>query len=181
MPHRRILAIDPDEEIIFEITRHPIGWMFILWTGILINALILFGIIFVALNGELLEEFQRPAIFLLLGMMLLAALITYIGVMIYRNNRLTVTSQNLVQQLQHSLVNRKISQLSLAKIQDVSVEQRGILATVFNYGKIDIETAGEEANFAFEFAVNPYENAKFIIEAHEQFIKSQMGQLQQDF
>ena len=108
----------------------------------------------------------------LFGMILaLVALFTYIGGRVYKSNHLVVTNENIIQVLQFSLFNRQVSQLNLAKIQDVSVDQVGLVQAYFGYGTIEIETAGEASNFKFAYAENPTRVAKIIIEAHEDYIR----------
>ena len=89
----------------------------------------------------------------------------------YRSNQLVVTNENIIQVLQFSLFNRQVSQLNLAKIQDVSVDQAGLIQLYFNFGTISIETAGEAYNFNFPFAEDPNKIAKIIIEAHEDYVR----------
>ncbi len=89
----------------------------------------------------------------------------------YKSNQLVVTNENIIQVLQFSLLNRQVSQLNLAKIQDVSVDQVGIIPLFFKYGTIEIETAGEASNFKFTYTENPNRIAKIIIEAHEDYVR----------
>ena len=109
---------------------------------------------------------------LLFGLVIsLVSLFTYIASRVYQSNQLVVTNENIIQVLQFSLFNRQVSQLNLAKIQDVSVDQVGLVQLYFGYGTIEIETAGEAANFKFPYAEDPNRIAKMIIEAHEDYIR----------
>ncbi|MCA9344118.1 PH domain-containing protein, partial [Candidatus Saccharibacteria bacterium] len=63
--------------------------------------------------------------------------------------------------------NRKISQLSIGDVQDVTVTQKGVLAHLFNYGTLVIETAGEQQNYLFTYIPDPYKHSKLIVGAHE--------------
>ena len=103
---------------------------------------------------------------------MLFALFTIIGTWVYKQYRLVVTNENIIQVLQFGLFNQQVSQLNLAKIQDVTVDQAGILPAFFGYGTLDIETAGEQSNFRFKYTTDPNTIAKIIIEAHEDFIKT---------
>ena len=60
------------------------------------------------------------------------------------------------------MFNREISNIRLENIQDVSVETNGIIATMFKFGDISLETAGEKDNFYLKSASNA-ENIKKII------------------
>ena len=82
-----------------------------------------------------------------------------------------VTSDKIAQVLYRTIFDRKISQLSIGDVQDVTVTQRGVLARMFNYGTIVIETAGEQQNYTFTFVPDPYMCGKAIVGAHEENLK----------
>jgi uncharacterized membrane protein YdbT with pleckstrin-like domain len=78
----------------------------------------------------------------------------------------------LVQIIQKSLFIRKISRLSFSNVEDVTAEQRGILASIFNYGTLLIQTAGTEDNFEFKYCPTPNKYADEIIEARQRYARS---------
>lgn len=96
-----------------------------------------------------------------------AIVITAVAAYVYTHNVLIVTSEKIAQQLYLSLFNKKISQLSIADVQDSTVRQDGIIAHIFNYGTVTIETAGEQSNYSFTFAPSPYDVSKALTGAHE--------------
>jgi hypothetical protein len=53
------------------------------------------------------------------------------------------------------LLYKHFSEAELAKIQDISFTTSGITATVFNYGNVLVETAGELPNIEFEMVPHP--------------------------
>lgn len=53
------------------------------------------------------------------------------------------------------LLYKRFSQAELSKIQDISFASGGILATIFDYGNVTIETAGEAPNLEFEKIPHP--------------------------
>jgi len=67
----------------------------------------------------------------------------------------TVTTQRIVSRRQNGLFNRVVSELELYRVQDITSEQKGFLATVLNYGDLYIQTAGEEKRFIFNNIGNP--------------------------
>lgn len=164
---------DANEELICEVRKHPFGLFVIYATGVLIGASLF--IIFVL--GPLLardsslgpnDSTLRTASVLIGGVLTtLAVVMTAIGVYLYSSNVMFVTSEKIAQVLYKSIFDRKISQLSIGDVQDVTVVQTGVFARIFKYGTIVIETAGEQQNYTFTFAPEPYENAKRIIGAHE--------------
>lgn len=91
--------------------------------------------------------------------------------LIYYLNVGIITTEHIVEIVQISLFSRKISELGLDRIQDVSASQHGVSATMFNYGDIDIQTAGELPNFLFHNVPSPNENAQKIMELEEEYSK----------
>jgi hypothetical protein len=102
----------------------------------------------------------------------LLVLILFTTTYIYRQSRLLVTDRSLVQIMQKTLFIRKVSRLSMSNVEDVSEEQRGILASIFNYGTLTVQTAGEMENFIFPLCPNPARLADRIIEARQAYAKS---------
>jgi membrane protein YdbS with pleckstrin-like domain len=109
------------------------------------------------------------AIILLSAILLVLVLFTVTYV--YRQSRLLVTDRSLVQIMQKTLFNRKVSRLSMSNVEDVNEEQRGIISSIFNYGTLTVQTAGTEDNFIFTLCPNPAGLADRIIEARQAYAK----------
>lgn len=110
------------------------------------------------------------AIFILSAVLLV--LILFTATYIYRQSRLLVTDRSLIQIMQKTLFIRKVSRLSMSNVEDVSEEQRGILASIFNYGTLVVQTAGEMENFIFTLCPGPTRLADKIIDARQAYAKS---------
>lgn len=172
-----LIELDPDEKPICTIKRHPIGLVAVYLTGALIALGVIFGSSFFGawLNSQ--PEFSTGRSFggyisiagLVVGFVV--TLFTYIAGYVYSNSAILVTSDKVAQILYKNLVDRKISQLSLGDIQDVTVDQSGLLARIFKYGTLIIETAGEQNNFTFNYTPYPYQCAEDIVFARESSIK----------
>jgi hypothetical protein len=168
------IEFDEKEQLLAEIRKHPFGLVLIYITGGLI-ALMLFALLVVSplvFSSESLGFVDTPAsrsIIVILGfaLSLVAIVGVAVGAFLYQGNVIIVTSEKLAQQLNTSLFDRKISQLSIGDVQDVTVSQKGIFARIFNYGTLVIETAGEQINYVFTFTPDPYQTAKTIVGAHE--------------
>jgi uncharacterized membrane protein YdbT with pleckstrin-like domain len=96
--------------------------------------------------------------------------VLFIATYIYRQSMLLVTDMNLVQILQKGLFVRKVSRLSMSNVEDVTAEQKGILPTIFNYGTLTVQTAGEMENFVFPYCPNPNKYADRILDARQAFV-----------
>lgn len=66
-----------------------------------------------------------------------------------------VTDQRIVNIEQKSLFRRSISELEMGKIQDVTAEVTGVIPTLFNYGYVYVQTAGEKERFVFQQVSGP--------------------------
>jgi uncharacterized membrane protein YdbT with pleckstrin-like domain len=75
-----------------------------------------------------------------------------------------ITDKRLMNIEQRGLFMRKTSELDYAKVQDVSVDIKGFLATVLNYGDVLVQTAGEQPNFLFRTIPNPLYVKKLIMQ-----------------
>ena len=81
-----------------------------------------------------------------------------------------ITDHRVLDNEQHGLFSRTLSEMSLAKIQDVSVETKGLLPTFLNYGNLEVQTAGAEVKFIFKQIPNPSAVKALLMEAHNQFM-----------
>lgn len=110
------------------------------------------------------------------GIMILGAfllvLILFTVTYIYRQSRLIITDRSLVQVVQKTLFNRKVSRLNFSNVEDVSAEQRGILASIFDYGTLLVQTAGERDNFEFSWCPHPNVLADRVIEARQRYAEA---------
>lgn len=170
---KTIESISPDEHVMVVVYQHPFGIIFIYLATLFCLALALIS------TSLLLPDFtdNSDKMYALLsivsiGISILVGVILMVATVVYRQSKLTVTDRNIVQVLQKGLLIRKVSQLSLANVEDVTSEQRGIFASMFNFGTLKIETAGEQANFIFSFCPNPHRVAKIILDSKDDFLNN---------
>jgi hypothetical protein len=173
-----LIEFDSDEQMVCEIRKHPFGLFLIYLSGGFISLILFSALVMLpyAINSSG-EDFGfdlstlRP-ILALIGLLLtsLSIVMTAVTAYLYQNNVVLVTSEKIAQQLYRTLFDKKISQLSIGDIQDVTVSQRGIFAKIFGYGTLVIETAGEQNNYVFNYSVRPYECSKMIVGAHEAYV-----------
>jgi hypothetical protein len=102
----------------------------------------------------------------------LLVLVLFTVTYIYRQSRLIITNRSLVQVVQNTLFMRKVSRLNFSNVEDVSSEQRGILANLLDYGTMTVQTAGERDNFEFSYCPHPNLLADRIIEARQHYAES---------
>ncbi|NQV90145.1 PH domain-containing protein [Candidatus Uhrbacteria bacterium] len=73
-----------------------------------------------------------------------------------------ITNERIINIEQEGLFVRTASELDLAAVQDTTAEIRGILQTLFTYGQVFVQTAGEKGRFHFKNIDNP-EHVKEIV------------------
>jgi uncharacterized membrane protein YdbT with pleckstrin-like domain len=168
-----ILAVDPNEKVIYEIRKHPVGVFGIIISGFIIVCLLLFFILVVSWNESAIDSFFSPnALYFFLGFIsVITVIFCFIAINTYLNNKMIVTNENLLILTQSSILGTNISQINLAKIQDVNVNQEGFLDEVFGYGTLSVETAGEATNFVFRAAKDSHIASRHILEAHENYLR----------
>jgi hypothetical protein len=91
-----------------------------------------------------------------------------------------VTNERIINIEQHGFFVRKISELKLTKIQDVTSEIIGFFPTILNYGNICVQTAGTEEHFHFYQIPDPNTVKNKIVQLQEKEImteEKQFGQL----
>lgn len=176
-PTGRVEQINHDEVKIADVRRHPIGLFFIYLQTFLALGLAFFMIF--AFLPSLLEvlnvaQNQGTAAASLFALLVFALAIIFLilATRIYSTNQLIITNDNVTQVLQVGLFHRKISEISMENVEDVTAHQRGILQTIFNYGRVHIETAGEQNNYDFIYCPNPNAYAKAIQDARVEFLKT---------
>lgn len=167
------IEFDEDERLLFEVRKHWFGLFLIYFIGssVLLASLVSALWAAAAPASSDLDAIRMPIILITILLALLSAVFTAIGAYLYKSNVILVTSDKLAQLLVYGLFHRKISQLSIGDVQDVTVRQNGIFPHMFRYGTIVIETAGEQSNYTFSFAPDPYECAKAIVNSHEENLK----------
>lgn len=164
-------VMQPGERVICEMTRHPIGLIGVYAITALVLAVLIAIAILTPYYATFLTTQQRLGVVLSAGLAIIIALLfTYISVFIYKANRWVVTSDSVTEMSQTGLFNKETRQISLANLEDVTVDQDGVLQTLLNYGNLVVESAGEGGKFVFSFCPDPHEYAKKIIAAHEAYI-----------
>jgi len=86
----------------------------------------------------------------------------FFNLMIYFLNTVVVTNKRVIATKQLGFFKYSTSEFQKDKIQDVSVKITGLLASLFNFGDLEIQTAASQNKFNFTNLPNP-EKIKQII------------------
>jgi uncharacterized membrane protein YdbT with pleckstrin-like domain len=82
-----------------------------------------------------------------------------------------VTDKRIFTIEQDGLFRRSSSSFRIDRIQNTTVDQKGIIQTLLNFGTIRLETAGESEDFIGTFIADPYDLKKFINEMQDSALK----------
>jgi len=167
------IHLESDETILLIVRRH---WFVFLTRiiGILFSAFVPFTLIFAALRysqtsgpvSTVLSTYSNEILFfgalwLLVNWMILAYVFTdhYLDLWV-------VTDRRIISIDQKSLFVRSIGSFRLERLQDLNIEIPGFLATMFNFGNIEAQTAsGSEEEFAVRGLPNPRKIKALILKA----------------
>lgn len=175
-PTGKIESLTGDEVLVADIRRHPFG-LFLIYLQVFVALGLSLALILVLLPsisdtlGVSNSLMSSVAAAFSLMVIVFGFLFLVLATRIYRGNQLIASSKNVTQVLQIGLFDRKVSELSLGNVEDVTAQQTGILPTMFNYGVIRIETAGEQNNFTFNYCPNPNAYAKAILDARIDYVE----------
>mgnify|MGYP001293466430 CR=1 FL=1 len=73
-----------------------------------------------------------------------------------------ITNNRVIDIDVHNLLDRKFTEAQLKKIQDTSYKVSGVSQTIFNYGSVKVETAGENPDIIFEKISHPEKIIKLL-------------------
>lgn len=166
--------MDADESMLYEVRRDLFG-LFVVY----IQAAIGFAtasLLVIYLLKELMPNAEashvRSLTVTIIGVAAIFVwLILTIYTYIYRQSKLIISNKNLTQIIQSGLFSRKVSELSMSNVEDVTANQRGFFASIFNYGDLVVETAGEQANFKFIFCPKPNFYGKIVLDARQKYVE----------
>lgn len=173
MPHQNPAALypgQPQDEITQRVVyKHIMSIAPILIAMILVLLAALAGIIAYNANSTQLEETVPQWAISLIGFGLLVFIFFLVigTIWIWRRNKIIITNQHIVDIDQIGLFNQTVSTLRLEEIQDISASIKGPMQTFFQYGTIIVQTAGERANFVFDYVPNPYELEHYILQTRK--------------
>jgi len=86
-----------------------------------------------------------------------------------------LTNERIISTKSPGLFNRIESSVTYDKIQDITIEVKGVLPALFDFGNIRIETASEMGKFTFSQIPNPEKVKEIIFELQKIFINKQRG------
>lgn len=171
-PHAMVV-LQPGEQVICHIKRHPFG-IISTYIGGLFAIGVAVGLGLLAPNIAESYNYQGDvnsmAIALVLLVSIAVGLALFIATYVYWQNQWIVTDDSVTQINQDGLFGKRTGQLSMGHLEDVTVDKSGLIQTMFNFGTLKVETAGERSKFVFPYCPDPDMYARKILEVREAFM-----------
>lgn len=161
------------EEILHFIRRHWIAYVkWIIILTIMILSPIIITIILLNNNAIAITESNKYYFVIFFSLYSLLVMAVFITTWIdYYLDVTIITRQHLIHVRQIEIFNRIVSEQSLLRVQDVSSDMKGLYQTLFRFGTVYVETAGEQPNFRMTDIAKPHQVAKAIMEIHEELVE----------
>jgi len=168
------LSLSNGEYIVSVVPRHPIGRIIPLGIStffVVVIAAIVFSypkIVSVMGSTNNTPPFSLIA-FIGLLLILVVVIAGYTAAWVYSSNKLFLTNESVIQEMQSSLFSHDEQTVSLMNVEDVSFEQKGIMQMLFNYGSIRLSTEGEESSYRLTYVALPKQQIAILDNAVESF------------
>lgn len=181
---KHLPGADPHESLVALLRRHWIDTLSLVTAFIVILLLpfiAFFGVRFA--QPDFFED-QARATFFVLGLSLFflyAWLFLFQSFIDYYLDVWIVTNRRILNIEQHGLFSRTVSELRLHRVQDVTAEVKGFIRSMFDYGNVYIQTAGEKERFVFEDVPRPNHVSKMIIDLAEADRKNHLEEAVEEF
>lgn len=170
------LNLDDDEYVEFAFSRAKIC-QFMIFGGVAGGLiLILSSFLMIILGQNTMDAMGRNFMFVILACLIVAALLMgWVGIMVYRGNKLFLTNKRAIQMKMKSPFATSVNMIDLPSIEDASFHQDGILQKIFGYGTFRLATVGDETTYTFQYSdIAPEELqavAKLVADSKEKLKK----------
>lgn len=162
-----------DEEVILLLRRHWIILFFLLVSS-LVLALVPFVILFIPPDFFNINENMDLFLFLAAVYYIVWWQLTFYRLMLYLLDVWIITNHRIIDSRQKGFFNRTVSEMKIFKVQDISVEMIGFFATFFNFGNLEIQTAGTEEKFIFEQIPNPAIVKNVVMQTNKNYLEKHL-------
>jgi len=136
------------EEVVLLLRRHPIVIILRL-LGLFLAFFLPIIIALVFVDFIIIHNLSILFLFLISLWALFIWILAFYAFTMYTLDVWIVTDRRIIDSTQHGFFNRKVSELHLSRIQDISVNTDGVIQTFFKFGDLHIQTAGTEERFKF--------------------------------
>ncbi len=159
-----------NEKIYLVIREHPILFYIRLGiAGLLFIAGILAHMYIPALVSTALSESALLVLSLLFYTYYLVILLGLLLVVkFYYLSLQIITDMRMVDVDQSGIFKRKVTEIQIENVEEVTSSAHGLLPTVFNFGNVLVQTSSAQNEFEFENVSHPEQIKKLILDLYEQ-------------
>lgn len=167
-----MIEIDEHEQIVKVVWDHwfvLLGRMFILFFAVMIPVVGVFLFNIIPLQKFIILEGSNSAasLFFLIAWLIIMWIIGWNIWTNYFLNVLLITDIRIFDINQKGFFRRKSSSFRIDHIQNVTVEQMGVIQTLLDFGTVHFETAGEDLSLDAAYIARPYDIKKLIDEMQD--------------
>lgn len=176
-----MIELEPGEKILMEVRKH--WFIFFIHSIFSLFLVILPPLVYQVVTSRFVPiEVAIPDNVFYLGVFLyiLWLLMIWIGFFIqwtdYYLDVWYITDRRIFDVLQKGFFHRQVSIVRLERIQDITVEIKGVIPTFLDYGKVHIQTAGENSqDFVIMDSGHPNEVKQLISDLHSKVMAAHRG------
>lgn len=152
-----MIELNENEQIKAIVYKH---WIVLLWHVLKISAVVALPIFGSCYFGFCWQNLWGPSVFWTL--IFIGAIWTVRRWIIWRKDIFIITNQRIVDINQKDLFDKEVAEMNYYKVRDVIYQVKGVLATTFDFGRVELHLAGG-AILALERVPNPQKIQELII------------------
>ena len=169
-----MINLGNDERVLYEVRKH---WYVLLTDSLFVVLLflvpwaVMFGLDVLSVD---LTSDEGSLIFFFAMLWLFLTWITFM--IIWTNYYLDVwiiTNKRIIDIEQFSLFSRDLSEFRLDRVQDVTIEGKGLLPTLLHFGDVHVQTAGESRDFIIKGIPHPYRLRDILVKEHDRSMEGE--------
>ena len=142
------------EKVDIVLRRHWIAFAFLAIYGL---GWILFTIVLFSVLGS-----SASVILMNIAFWMYYSLFLYVSWLNYELDVFILTNNRIVCVEQKTFLNRSVGETTLDKVQEVSIETKGLLANIFDFGTLKILTSGSSPSFDMTYSPHPMTSSRYI-------------------
>jgi uncharacterized membrane protein YdbT with pleckstrin-like domain len=82
-----------------------------------------------------------------------------------------ITDKRIIDIEQRGFFSREVSSFRMERLQDVTTDVHGIIATLLNFGNVHVQTAGEDQDFIIKGAPDPKKLKELILSESDKYLE----------
>ena len=161
------------EQVIWVFKKHWISDLKVAAVFFIFGVIPIFSYLFLAIKyfPGAIENSHLIILFIFSFYLLCVSLVTFIFWLNHELDILIVTNERVINHDQVGFLNRQVAEANLDQIQDVRGTEKGLIQTIFHFGRIELRTAGDRITLSLHDAENSFANARKIIDVRDTYLK----------